>query len=106
MKKLLALVIVGLVGWYAYRHLIVSQEKRTCQTLAELCGDKSAVDRCVNDVADLGRMNKDAVAQIDSCVAGARSCVEASGCLVGAGLGAAESVFKDFLKGVGKTLPK
>src|SRR5438094_3850251 len=107
MRKLLLLLIVGVGGFLIYRYVITTPEKRSCQRLAELCGDKAmGIDKCVGDVAELGKTSKDAVARFDACVSDAKSCGEGAGCLVGAGFGAAGSVISDFLKGVGKALAK
>jgi hypothetical protein len=106
MKKLLALLIVGGVAWFAYSRFWKAPELRSCQRLAELCGDKSDVDKCVKDVADMRKMSQEAVSKLDRCVGDARSCVEATGCLFGAGMGAAGTMFNDFMKGVGKALPR
>ena len=106
MKTLLVVLILGVAGWFAYRTLLNPPEKRSCHRLAELCGDKSGIDKCVSDLADLGKMNKEALVRLDSCVGEAKSCGEGTGCLVGAGLGAAGSMFNDFIKGLGKALPK
>jgi hypothetical protein len=107
MKKLLALLIVGGVAWVAYGRFIKPPEKRACQRLAELCGDDGdGAGKCVKDIADIGKMSPEALGKLDSCVAGAKSCVEATGCLFGAGMGAAGGMFNDFMKGVGKSLPR
>jgi hypothetical protein len=106
MKKLLALVILGGVGWFAYNHYLRPPEQRACHTLAALCGDDANSKQCVNDVAELGKMSKDALSKLDSCLADAKSCMEGSGCLVGAGLGAAGTALGEFVKGVGRALPK
>jgi hypothetical protein len=106
MKKLLALLIVGGVAWFAYGRFIKPPEKRACQRLAALCGDDADAGKCVKDIADIGKMSQEALGKLDSCVADARSCGEATGCLFGAGLGAAGSMFNDFMKGVGKSLPR
>jgi hypothetical protein len=105
MKKLLVMLIVGGVGWFAYRHLIASPEKRSCQTLAALCGDHSALDKCTHDVEELGRMDSKALTRLDACLNDARSCAEGTGCLVGVGFGAASNLFNDFFKGMGKAMP-
>jgi hypothetical protein len=106
MKKLLALLIVGGVAWVAYGRFIKSPEKRTCQRLAELCGDDEDAGKCVKDIAEIGKMSREALGKLDGCVAGATSCGEATGCLFGAGAGAMGTMFSDFMKGVGKSLPR
>ena len=106
MKKLLLLVILGGIGWFAYRTLMGSPERRSCQKLAELCGDKAQIDGCVSDVKDLGKMSKDAASKFDSCVADAKSCAAGAGCMVGAGLSAAGGLLNDFMKGVGDAVKK
>jgi hypothetical protein len=106
MKKLLALFIVGAVAWVAYGRFIKPPEKRACQRLADLCGDDGDAGKCVKDIAEIGKMSREAVTKLDGCVAGASSCGEATGCLFGAGAGAVGTMFTDFMKGVGKSLPR
>ena len=107
MRKLLLLLIVGVGGFLIYRYVITSPEKRSCERLAELCGEKAmGVDRCVGDVTELGKTSRGAVAKFDACVSDAKSCGEGAGCLVGAGFSAAGNAVNDFIKGVGKALAK
>jgi hypothetical protein len=107
MRKLLLLLIVAVGGFLIYRYVITTPEKRSCERLAELCGDKAmGIDKCVGDVTELGKTSKGAVARFDACVAEAKSCGEGAGCLVGAGFSAAGSMINDFVKGVGKALAK
>jgi hypothetical protein len=106
MKKLLALVLLGGVGWFAYTRFLRPPEERACHALAALCGDDAETKSCAKDVGELKKMSKDAVAKLDTCLADAKSCVEGTGCLVGAGMGAAGQMMGDFVKGVGRALPK
>ncbi|HJZ88247.1 MAG TPA: hypothetical protein VKN99_23895 [Polyangia bacterium] len=108
MKKLLLfLIILGVGGYFAYRYY-VTPEKRSCARLAQLCGFKSDDhQRCVSQLADLGRnANSESMAKFHDCVAGAKTCAEGSGCLVGAGLSAAGNLFHSFLEGVEKAFHK
>jgi hypothetical protein len=105
MKRLFFLLLLAGAGYLVYRYYITRAEGASCHRLAELCGHKgSEIDKCVDDVRELGKANKEAVAKFNSCVADAKSCGEGAGCLVGAGFGAAGKMFEDFLKGVGKAL--
>ncbi len=103
MKKLLALVVLAAIGFGVYRYVLRPPEKRTCARMADLCGMKADEhDRCTHDVVEL-RKNLSAEQQdkMDSCVAGAKTCAEAAGCMVGSGFNAAADMFNQFLKGFG-----
>lgn len=101
------LLVLGVAGFLLYRYVLPSSEKRSCERLAELCGRPTAnVDRCVADVSALGKTSQEAVTRFDGCVADAKTCGEAAGCLVGAGVSSASGVFHEFMKGVGKALEK
>ena len=101
------LLVLALIGFVVYRFVITSADQRSCERLASLCGEKSeTVERCVNHVKGLGKMNGEAAAKFHSCVGDAHSCGEAAGCVVGAGFGAVGQTLNDFIKGLGKALDK
>jgi hypothetical protein len=105
MKKLFLLLLLAAAAYLGYRYFITTAEARSCRHLADLCGDKTKeVDKCVEDVRELGKASREAVTRFDACVAGAKSCGEGAGCLVGAGFGAAGTMLNDFVKGVGKAI--
>ena len=107
MKKLLTfLIVVGVGGFLVYRYVFTSAETRSCQKLAQLCGEKSDVEKCVQGINELGKTNSAAVSKFNSCVSDAKSCGEGAGCLVGVGLSTAGNMLNEFLKGVGKALEK
>jgi hypothetical protein len=107
MKKLLVLlIVVGAGAFLVYRYVLTPAPERSCQRLASLCGGKVRVEGCVNGMTELGKTNKEAAAKFDTCVADAKSCGEAAGCLAGAGISAATGVFNEFVKGVEHALGK
>jgi hypothetical protein len=78
MKKLLAfLVIVGAAGFLVWKFVLAPAPERSCERLAALCGTKvTGLDGCVRGMTELGKSNKEAAAKFDSCVGGAKSCLE------------------------------
>jgi hypothetical protein len=108
MKKLLAfLVIVGAAGFLVWKFVLAPAPERSCERLAALCGTKvTGLDGCVRGMTELGKSNKEAAAKFDSCVGGAKSCLEGTGCLVGAGVSAAGGALSDFVKGIGNAIGK
>ncbi len=77
MKKLLAVAIVAVLGFLAWRNFGPPNMDRAARTFAELCemdGDKAAFQALVG-----GLPARDAY----DCVMDAESCAEATGCLGG-----------------------
>jgi hypothetical protein len=107
MKKLLAFVIVlGVAGFLVYRFVLTSAAERSCERLANLCGQKTAVDACVRTMKEVGKTSKESASKFDGCMGDAKSCAEGLGCVAGAGIGAAGSMINDFLKGLGEAVKK
>ena len=104
-KAIVVAIVLGIGGLLAYRHFATPQ-RRTCARVGELCGLKSSdVDKCVDRVASLRASAGDQrMARLVDCTANAKSCAEGSGCLLGAGLGAATGAVGDFFKGLGGSL--
>lgn len=101
------IVVLGAATLLVYRYVVTPPEARACERLVSLCGEKAAsIAECVDDVRELRQSSSDAAAKLETCVAGANSCGEGAGCLVGVGIGAASNMLSDFVKGVGKALDK
>jgi hypothetical protein len=107
MRLLGLLLVLALVGFLVYRFVLTSADQRSCQRLADLCGDKAAaVDSCMHHIGGLGKTSRESVDKFHSCISGASSCGEAAGCVVGAGFSAAGKTVNDFIKGLGKAFDK
>jgi len=108
MKKFLAFIlIVGIGGYFAYRHFFVP-EKRACAKLAELCGDEAKDSgKCADDLGQIRKQFGDEpIQKFDGCMSSATSCPEAAGCMMGAGASAVGDSMNKFLKGFGKAVGK
>jgi len=107
MKKLLVAVLLLGGGWYAYAHYL-QPEQRACVKMASLCDDKSGgVDQCEADLKDMRKaMGADTVRKFDACVADAKSCPEAAGCMLGAAGSGVGDMMNKFIQGVGKGIAK
>jgi hypothetical protein len=108
MKKLLAfLIVVGAAGFLVWKFVLAPAPQRSCARLAALCGQKTAaLEGCVRGMTELGNSNREAASKFDSCVGKAGSCLEGTGCLVGAGVSAAGGALNDFVKGIGNAIGK
>src|SRR5215471_13072706 len=97
MKKLLVLLVLGGTaygGYYWYSHR--SAPKRVCARLADLCGEKGEQAKCETDLDDMVKKaaaTPETMSKLDQCVASAKSCPEATGCMFGTGM----NVFGDAL---------
>jgi hypothetical protein len=106
-KVLLVVAILGAGGYFAWSR-IIKPEHRACAKMADLCGEKAkgAAD-CERDMDDMRKnMGDEPVKKFDTCIADAKSCPEAAGCLVGAGASGIGDMMNKFLKGVGNGLNK
>jgi hypothetical protein len=105
MKKLFVLAAL-VAGAYAVYHLgLLSPERRSCRKLAQLCGEQAeGIDKCIRDLQSLAGTSQSALMKLDRCVAGASTCSQGVGCLLGAGFTAAGSMLSDFVRGLGKAL--
>jgi hypothetical protein len=103
MKKLLVVVVLGVVGYVVYAFVLRSPEKRTCAHMAELCGlDQGGgeVARCRQALDALKKSNAAAVEHVNACVAEAKSCGETAGCASGAAWSIGAGLLNDFLSGL------
>lgn len=107
MKKLVVvLMLLGAGGYVAWAHWL-KPERRACAKMAELCGDKTNVDKCTNDLGDLKKsLGTDVADKFADCTAKATTCPEAAGCLVGAGMKGVGDAMNNFMKGMGNALSK
>jgi hypothetical protein len=103
MKKLLAgLLVAGAAGFLVW-NVLAPAPRRSCARLAELCGQPAeARDRCVHGMTELGASNREAAARFDRCIGDAGGCIQATGCLVGAGISAAGGALENLVKSIGK----
>jgi hypothetical protein len=105
MKALVVIALLGAGGYFAWSR-IARPEKRACAKMSELCGDKDGA-RCEKDMDDMRKqLGDETVKKFDTCVADAKSCPEAAGCLIGAGASGVGDAMNKFLKGVGNGLNK
>lgn len=105
MKKLfVTLLVLGLLGgggWLLYSRYGKSPERRACERVQALCGDKEA-RTCEDAMGQLRRLGGDEAAErAASCVSAAKSCVSSVGCFVGAGLGSLGELFEGIKRGLG-----
>ena len=104
MKKLVLVAVIGAAGFFAYTRFL-RPEKHACSQLADLCGasdDKGT--QCEDTFVKLRQANVEAANSSTRCLADAKSCPEALGCMAGATAKVGVGAVKDFLNGVGKSL--
>jgi hypothetical protein len=107
MKKLILFVALAAVGYAIYAVAIRSPERQACTRMAELCGlDTRSVeaDRCTQMLTSLKKSNADAVARAGLCIADAKSCIEAGGCVSGTALSIGAGLLTDFFRGLSKAI--
>jgi hypothetical protein len=108
MKKLLVVaILLGGGGYYAYGRWF-QPERRACAKMAELCGsEKHDVDKCEADMKDMKKsLGDESARKFDACVADAKSCPEAAGCMLGAAGSGLGDAMNKFIQGVGKGITK
>ncbi len=104
-KLLLAAVVLGVGGWFAYAKVVRPPAKRACARLADLCGDPKRDDHECTDFFDsLQRNDAASVDKVTACVADARTCAEAVGCTAGGALHLGVGAARSFLDGVQKSI--
>lgn len=80
-----------------------STESQICGRMATLCETPAEVCKTyVKDVREA--MGEEGVAGMKACFSDAKTCNEASGCMMGLGLKSLTSGIGDFLKGLGQGL--
>jgi hypothetical protein len=107
-KLLLAAVVLGVGGYFAYAKVLRPAPKRACDRMAELCedsGGKHVDDKSCTDFFDALKKNDEAdAAKIAQCVLDAKSCGEAVGCEAGGALKLGTNAAKSFLDGFQKSI--
>jgi hypothetical protein len=104
MKKLLVLlfvVAIGAGGYYLYKRF-AAPEARACGRLAELCGEARVQrQQCEEGLVEFKRMvGEEAHGRAMGCIADAKSCLGAAGCVAGGGLSGAGEFLKGLVKSV------
>ena len=103
MKVLAGLIVLGSLGYVGWVKLF-GAESRACKRVAQLCDSVKDERECVDNIEKLRKAAGDAaVAQMESCVGQAKSCVEVAGCAVGSTVG---GIFGEFMRGVQKGMGK
>lgn len=101
MKKLLAVLVVAGLGTAVYAKVIRSSpEKRACKQLDSLCGGDVDIKECTEAFDEAAKIVGDKVVdKATDCMANANSCVEAAGCIAGAGTHALDDFERGFDRG-------
>jgi hypothetical protein len=101
MKKILWLSVLVLSA-------CASPAQKACTKMLTLCKqDASEAPTCAADLEAFDKQNRTLTAQqFSSCTENASTCVEASGCAVGAGLSSVKDLGGQFLQGLQKGLGK
>jgi hypothetical protein len=104
MKKLVIVVVVlgvlvGGVAWAFTR----KPERRLCVRVGELCGAEASLgdyEQCVDEMERLSKVvGEEPFENAAECVDDADSCVQAMGCVTGAGYRALPKLAEEFFKG-------
>ena len=109
MKKLLvAAIVCGVGGYFAYAKVLRPAPKRACDRLAELCGDSgrgtSDQQECTDFFDTLAKSDSNERGKTAQCVLEAKSCPEALGCTAGGAVKLGAGVAKGFFEGFGKSV--
>jgi hypothetical protein len=98
MKKLLVVVAVLGLGAVVYAKVIRSTpQEAACERLDTLCGKQVDVGECreaLDDAADI--VGEKVMDKATDCMRSADSCMEAAGCLAGAGTHAIDDFARGF----------
>jgi hypothetical protein len=103
-KLLVVLVLAGLAVVVYAKVFRSSPAEKTCAKLEDLCGgEKIEPGECRDGFAEARKVfGDDAVDRAVSCVADANSCLEAVGCVMGAGMRSFDQLQKGMERGLGK----
>lgn len=101
MKKLLVVALVLGLGVVVYAKVIRSSpEARACERLDALCGGEVDVGECTEALEEGAELVGDEVIEKASdCMSSSDSCMEAVGCVVGAGTHAMNDFARGFERG-------
>jgi hypothetical protein len=104
-KKLLVVLVLAGLGVVVYAKVFraVPAEKM-CAKIDDLCGgEKIKPGECREGVAEARKVfGEDAIDRAISCVDDAKSCMEAVGCVMGAGMRSFEQLQRGVERGFGK----
>jgi hypothetical protein len=106
-KLLLALVIVGAGGYFAWARLLRPPARRACAHVVTLChhdSDISDEKECLDFFDTLGKNDAAGVAKVADCMAEANSCGEAVGCYAGGAIRLGTGFARDVVKGIDKSM--
>jgi hypothetical protein len=101
MRILLVLVVIVGLGALVYAKVIrSSSEHRACEQLQTLCGGEVDMGECTKDMDEASKIvGPKVMDKATDCMAGATTCTEAAGCLVGAGTHAMDDFMRGFERG-------
>jgi hypothetical protein len=101
MKKLLVVAVLLGLGVVVYAKVIRSSpEQRVCQQLDSLCGGEVDQEDCSEGLDEASKLfGENVVEHASDCMSSADSCMEAAGCLVGAGTHALDDFARGFERG-------
>jgi len=103
-KLLVVLVLAGLAVVVYAKVFRSSPAEKTCAKIDDLCGgEKIEPAECRDGIADARKkFGDEPVDRAISCVADANSCMEAVGCIMGAGMRSMEQFQRGVERGLGK----
>jgi len=105
-KKLLVVLVLAGLGAVVYAKVFrKTPAERTCSKLADLCSAKADLDmgECRDGFAEARKMfGDDAVDRAVTCVADSTSCMEAVGCVMGAGMRSFDQLQRGMERAYGK----
>ena len=105
MKKLLVVLVLAGLAVVVYAKVFRSTPaQKMCTKLDDLCGgEKITPAECRDGYAEAKKVfGEEAVDRAVSCVADSNSCMEAVGCVMGAGMKSFEQMQRGFERGMGK----
>lgn len=105
MKKLLVVLVLAALGVVIYTKFVrATPAEQSCTKLDDLCGgEKLEPAECRKGFDDAKKLfGEEAVDRAISCIDDAQSCMEAAGCIAGAGMKSLEQLERGFERGLGK----
>ena len=102
-KAVAAVVLLGIIGGGVAYAVTRTPEKRLCVAMGDLCGvegDFKDYENCVESIERLEKVvGEEPIETAADCVDRADTCVQATGCLAGAGYKALPNLMKEFVEG-------
>ena len=101
MSKLLVVVAVLGLGAVVYAKVIRSApEERACERLDSLCGGEVDIGECTEGFAEAEKLvGEKVIEKATDCMADADTCMEAVGCMAGAGSHVIDELEQGFERG-------